>query len=159
RTRSLFFHLPNPDREKIRSRPFPGRIDRHSRVPRAGAGVLPLAAQSNSQRDLPECGQGNPEAGSEVGTRFDSKRALMLTLVTSNPAKSQPFSGTLERLRIGLEKPRQAPLERQTLSFAQALEDKARGMAALYGHPVLVDDAGLVLDAYPGFPGPLTSVV
>jgi XTP/dITP diphosphohydrolase len=83
----------------------------------------------------------------------------MLSLVTSNPAKYQPFSSTLERLRIGLEKPRQAPLERQTLSFTQALEDKARGMAALYDRPVLVDDAGLVLEAYPGFPGPLTSVV
>src|SRR5258708_10808099 len=32
-------------------------------------------------------------------------------------------------------------------------------MAQVFGHPVLVDDAGLVLEAYRPFPGPLTSVV
>lgn len=83
----------------------------------------------------------------------------MLTLVTSNPAKYQPFAQLLERLRIGLTAPTVAVPELQCATFAEALEHKARAMAQLFGHPVLVDDAGLVLDAYRPFPGPLTSVV
>jgi inosine/xanthosine triphosphate pyrophosphatase family protein len=83
----------------------------------------------------------------------------MLTLVTSNPAKYQPFAKLLERLRIGLSKPRVDVPELQSATFAEALGHKARAMAEIFGHPVLVDDAGLVLDAYRPFPGPLTSVV
>jgi inosine/xanthosine triphosphate pyrophosphatase family protein/diadenosine tetraphosphate (Ap4A) HIT family hydrolase len=83
----------------------------------------------------------------------------MLTLVTSNPAKYQPFSQLLERLRIGLTAPKVDVPELQSATFAEALEHKARAMAEIFGHPVLVDDAGLVLDAYRPFPGPLTSVV
>ncbi len=47
----------------------------------------------------------------------------------------------------------------QGTDFAQALAAKARAAAALFGRPVLVDDAGLVLEAYRPFPGPLTSSV
>ncbi len=83
----------------------------------------------------------------------------MLTLVTSNRAKYEPFQRDLERLRIHLEPPPREVPERQSLSFAHALETKARDMAMEFGRPVLVDDAGLVLEAYRPFPGPLTSVV
>lgn len=83
----------------------------------------------------------------------------MLTLVTSNPAKYQPFSQLLERLRISVCKPKVDVPELQSATFAEALTHKARAMAEIFGQPVLVDDAGLVLDAYPSFPGPLTSVV
>jgi inosine/xanthosine triphosphate pyrophosphatase family protein/diadenosine tetraphosphate (Ap4A) HIT family hydrolase len=83
----------------------------------------------------------------------------MLTLVTSNPAKYQPFSQLLERLRIELTAPKVEVPELQSATFAEALEHKARAMAEIFGHPVLVDDAGLVLEAYRPFPGPLTSVV
>jgi XTP/dITP diphosphohydrolase len=82
----------------------------------------------------------------------------MLTLVTSNPAKYQPFASQLERLRISLQAPKQATPEIQTIDFAEALKEKARAAAAWFGKPVLVDDAGVVLEAYKPFPGPLTSI-
>jgi XTP/dITP diphosphohydrolase len=83
----------------------------------------------------------------------------MLTLATSNPAKYAPFAGELERLRIELQPPHQPLPEVQSLRFTETLAAKARAAAAMFGRPVLVDDAGLVLTAYPQFPGPLTSTV
>ena len=83
----------------------------------------------------------------------------MLTLLTANPAKYAPFASRLERWRIVLESPRQALFELQSLDFGQALAAKARAAAAMCGRPVLVDDAGLVLEACRPFPGPLTSSV
>ncbi len=83
----------------------------------------------------------------------------MLLLLSSNPAKYAPFRTQLERLRLELRPPSQPLPEVQTLSFAEALAEKARTAAALSGHPVLVDDAGLTLEAYRPFPGPLTSTV
>jgi XTP/dITP diphosphohydrolase len=83
----------------------------------------------------------------------------MLTLVTSNPAKYAPFARQLERLRLQLEAPPGPLPEIQTISFPEALANKARAAAELFGRPVLVDDAGLVLEAYQPFPGPLTSSV
>ena len=83
----------------------------------------------------------------------------MLTLVTGNPAKYAPFAQQLERLRLKLEPPPGPLPEIQTFSFSEALGAKARVAAELFGRPVLVDDAGLVLEAYRPFPGPLTSAV
>ena len=83
----------------------------------------------------------------------------MLTLLTANPAKYAPFVSRLERWRIVLESPKQALFELQSLDFGQALAAKARAAAAMCGRPVLVDDAGLVLEACRPFPGPLTSSV
>src|SRR5689334_23019879 len=83
----------------------------------------------------------------------------MLTLVTTNPSKYAPFQNQLERLRIELQAPPQALPELQSLSFTEALAAKAKSMASIFGRPVLVDDAGLVLEAYKPFPGPLTSVL
>ncbi|MGA2656569.1 MAG: non-canonical purine NTP pyrophosphatase [Verrucomicrobiota bacterium] len=83
----------------------------------------------------------------------------MLTLLTANPAKYAPFASRLERWRIVLESPRQALFELQSLDFGQALAAKARAAAAMCGRPVLVDDAGLVLEACRPFPGPLTASV
>ncbi len=83
----------------------------------------------------------------------------MLTLVTSNPAKYASFRADLERMRITFEAPKQDLPEQQSLGFADALRAKAQASAAYWGRPVLVDDAGIVLEAYHPFPGPLTSVV
>jgi inosine/xanthosine triphosphate pyrophosphatase family protein len=82
----------------------------------------------------------------------------MLTLVTTNPSKYAPFHTQLERLRIELQPPPHVLPELQSLSFPEALAAKARTMASAFGRPVLVDDSGLVLEAYKPFPGPLTSV-
>jgi ATP adenylyltransferase len=83
----------------------------------------------------------------------------MLTLVTSNPAKYAPFAQMLERFRVELQRPPGLLPELQTSSFSEALAAKARGAAEHFGRPVLVDDAGVVLEAYKPFPGPLTSSV
>src|SRR5438477_7827378 len=83
----------------------------------------------------------------------------MLTLVTTNPSKYEPFAKELERLRISLAAPKNQVPELQSLTFAEALAHKAKAMTEMFGRPVLVDDAGLVLEAYKPFPGPLTSVV
>jgi len=83
----------------------------------------------------------------------------MLTLVTSNPAKFAPFAADLERLRLRIEPPALPLPELQSLNFIETLTAKARAAAALFGRPVLVDDTGLVLEAYAPFPGPLTSTV
>ena len=83
----------------------------------------------------------------------------MLTLVTTNPSKYEPFARDLERMRIELAVPKWDVPELQTLTFADALCHKAEAMARMFERPVLVDDAGLVLEAYAPFPGPLTSVV
>jgi inosine/xanthosine triphosphate pyrophosphatase family protein/diadenosine tetraphosphate (Ap4A) HIT family hydrolase len=81
----------------------------------------------------------------------------MLTLVSSNPAKYAPFASVLERLRIEIVPPGEALPELQVLRFQDAVAAKARAAAHLFKRPVLVDDAGLVLEAYAPFPGPLTS--
>jgi XTP/dITP diphosphohydrolase len=83
----------------------------------------------------------------------------VLTLVSSNPAKYAPFASDLERLRLIVEPPPQPLPEIQSLNFTETLTAKARAAAALFGRPVLVDDTGLVLEAYAPFPGPLTSTV
>jgi ATP adenylyltransferase len=83
----------------------------------------------------------------------------MLTLVTSNSAKYTPFALDLERMRIALEPPTQPLIEIHTSDFEKALCAKAKAAATMFGRPVLVDDAGLVMEAYGGFPGPLTSAV
>jgi inosine/xanthosine triphosphate pyrophosphatase family protein len=83
----------------------------------------------------------------------------MLTLVTTNPAKYEPFARDLQRMRIGLAAPKGEVPELQSLSFTEAVAHKAQAMARMFGQPVLVDDAGLVLEAYRPFPGPLTSVM
>jgi XTP/dITP diphosphohydrolase len=83
----------------------------------------------------------------------------MLTLVTSNPAKYAPFARELERLRLTIEPPTQPLPELQSLNFTETLTAKARAAAELFGRPVLVDDTGLVLEAYAPFPGPLTATV
>jgi inosine/xanthosine triphosphate pyrophosphatase family protein/diadenosine tetraphosphate (Ap4A) HIT family hydrolase len=85
--------------------------------------------------------------------------ASMLTLVTTNPSKYAPFAQELERMRISLAAPKCDVPELQCLTFSEALSHKARAMAQMFGRPVLVDDAGLILEAYAPFPGPLTSVV
>src|SRR5579864_4698405 len=83
----------------------------------------------------------------------------MLTLVTTNPSKYAPFAADLERMRIELSTPIQNVPELQSLTFEEALAHKAKAMAKMFGRPVLVDDAGVVLAVFSPFPGPLTSVV
>ena len=82
-----------------------------------------------------------------------------MILATTNPLKYAGLERMLARAGIRLMPPPVPLPEIQSLDFREAGEFKARTLFAAIESPVLVDDAGLVLDAYPGFPGPLTKSV
>ena len=76
-----------------------------------------------------------------------------LVFVTSNPGKAREAAHLLGRP----VKTRPADLrEIQSLSFEEVVRAKAAAAAALLGVPVLVEDSGLEVRAWDGFPGPLT---
>ncbi len=79
-----------------------------------------------------------------------------MLLLTSNPRKYAPFADLLAGMQISLCKPDFEMPELQVLDFEAAVAHKAKMAAQALGAPCLVDDAGLLLDAYPGFPGPIT---
>ena len=83
----------------------------------------------------------------------------MLYLLTSNPPKYKPFADLLAQLQIALRVHEFELPELQDEDFLAVLGRKARLACEALGEPCLVDDAGLLLDAYPGFPGPLTRYV
>ncbi len=83
----------------------------------------------------------------------------MLSIVTGNPKKYLPFSDILRRLQLTVTMPDFEIPEIQHQDFIEVVSEKAREARRLYGAPCLVDDAGLLLDAYPGFPGPITKAV
>ena len=80
-------------------------------------------------------------------------------LLTSNPRKYGPLAEILASMRITLRKLDFELPELQGPDFEAVIAHKARTAAEALGHPCLVDDAGLLLDAYPGFPGPQTGIV
>lgn len=82
-----------------------------------------------------------------------------IPLVTSNPAKYTLFQPIFERLRVELVTPPQSCYEIQSDDWVEIIKEKARVTARSLGRPCIVDDAGLLLDAYPGFPGPYTKSV
>jgi inosine/xanthosine triphosphate pyrophosphatase family protein/diadenosine tetraphosphate (Ap4A) HIT family hydrolase len=83
----------------------------------------------------------------------------MLCLLTGNPAKYAPLAELLEQLQIVLQKPAFELPELQESDALAVLARKARLACEAQAAPCLVDDSGLWLDAYPGFPGPLTRLV
>jgi len=83
----------------------------------------------------------------------------MLPLLTSNPRKYELLGDLLAQLQIELRAPEFPFHELQDAEFLTVLAHKARMAHEGFGGPCLVDDAGLLLDAYPGFPGPITGSV
>lgn len=83
----------------------------------------------------------------------------MLQLLTGNPRKYEPLGELLAQLQISLRAPGFDLPELQDEDFTAVLARKARLACEAFGGPCLVDDSGLVLDAYPGFPGPMTRSV
>lgn len=83
----------------------------------------------------------------------------MLSLLTGNPRKYEPLADLLAALQIEVRVPDYELLEPQHEDFSVVLAHKARQACEQLGEPCLVDDSGLWLDAYPGFPGPLTRSV
>lgn len=82
-----------------------------------------------------------------------------LALVTSNRAKYAMFQPVLDRLGVELVAPPSPVIEIQSDDWGEIVGEKARAAARALGRPCLVDDAGLVLDAYPGFPGAYTKSI
>ncbi len=82
-----------------------------------------------------------------------------IPLVTSNLAKYALFQPILERLGVELVTPPQSCYEIQSDDWVEIIKEKARAVARSLGRPCIVDDAGLLLDAYPGFPGAYTKSV
>ena len=82
-----------------------------------------------------------------------------MLLLTSNPRKYEPLADVLADMQISLRKPDFELPELQDLDFEAVVAHKAKTAAEALGKPCLVDDAGVLLDAYPGFPGPLTGNV
>jgi XTP/dITP diphosphohydrolase len=76
-----------------------------------------------------------------------------LVFVTSNPGKAREASAFLGRTveARGLDVP-----EIQSLDFREVARAKAIVAARALGAPVLVEDSGLAVDGWGGFPGPLT---
>ncbi|NMG31033.1 non-canonical purine NTP pyrophosphatase [Aromatoleum evansii] len=82
-----------------------------------------------------------------------------IPLVTSNAAKYALFQPILEMLGVELVTPPQSCHEIQSDDWVEIIKEKARAAARSLGRPCIVDDAGLLLDAYPGFPGAYTKSV
>ena len=76
-----------------------------------------------------------------------------IPLVTSNLVKYELFHPILERLGVELVTPPQPFHKIQSDDWSEIIKEKARATARSLGRPCIVDDAGLMLDAYPGFPG------
>lgn len=80
----------------------------------------------------------------------------MLRFVTSNPGKAREAREYLpeEVDRVDYDYP-----EIQSESLAEIAAAGARDAYRELGEPVFVDDAGLFIDAFDGFPGPYSSYV
>jgi XTP/dITP diphosphohydrolase len=76
-----------------------------------------------------------------------------LVFLTSNAGKAREAAALLGRHVVArsLELP-----EIQSLDFAEVVTAKALAAAERLGVPVLVEDSGLALPAWKGYPGPLT---
>ena len=83
----------------------------------------------------------------------------MIKLLTSNKKKYQGFEKILEELRIKLEISTEPLIEIQSDNFIECVKYKANNALLKYGEPILVDDSGIILDAYAPFPGPMTKLV
>jgi inosine/xanthosine triphosphate pyrophosphatase family protein len=83
----------------------------------------------------------------------------VIRLVTSNIDKYAPYEARLRENDIVLTRPEGETEEIQTMDADRAVVRKAQSVFALYGSPVIVDDAALLLDAYAGFPGTMTKNV
>jgi non-canonical purine NTP pyrophosphatase (RdgB/HAM1 family) len=78
---------------------------------------------------------------------------ISLTFVTSNAGKAREAAAFLGR-EVAM-KDVEIP-EIQSLDFVEVARAKAIVAAGALGIPVLVEDSGLAVDAWGGFPGPLT---
>lgn len=82
-----------------------------------------------------------------------------MKLLTSNLAKYSNLMSTLEDAGISVVCPPVHVPEIQSVDLSEVGRHKAEAMFAAIEEPVIVDDAALILDAYPNFPGAITKLV
>lgn len=85
--------------------------------------------------------------------------ASTLTLATTNPDKLAEASDVMAALGITVEGVSLDLVEPMVERMESIARHKARQAGDLLNRPVVVDEAGLFLEAYPGFPGPFTKFV
>jgi len=83
----------------------------------------------------------------------------MLTILTKNSKKFEQFSDITNKLGISIKPPDFEIPEIQTNYFVSAVSYKAFFVYQNFGPGCMIDDSGLILDAYPNFPGPITNMV
>jgi len=104
--------------------------------------------RSEKQRTDPEYGIRKATARRE---RIPVVVGLPLVFVTSRAEKAKEaerLGFTVERLDLDLPEP-------QALDPSRIVEEKAKTAYAMLSRPVLVEDSGLSIDAWGGFPGAL----
>jgi len=84
---------------------------------------------------------------------------VKLILATGNPAKAREIARVLKGYDIPLETVAVEVPETQTDDVSEIARDKAQSALLVVGRPLIVDDTGLFLEAYPGFPGALSKWV
>lgn len=82
-----------------------------------------------------------------------------LAFVSSNPNKYREAKAILESFGVEIEFLRHSPTEIQSDSLEIIASAKARDAFSNLARPVLVEDAGLLIDSLGGFPGPYSSYV
>jgi len=82
-----------------------------------------------------------------------------LTMVTTNADKLAEAARFLGPLGIRVEGVKLDLVEPMEQEMSTIVRSKASQAGAALGRPLLVDEAGLFLDAYPGFPGPFTKFI
>lgn len=82
-----------------------------------------------------------------------------LVFVTGNPGKAREVSHVLEEYGVALEVVAADLPERRGDRVEEIARDKALAASQILGRPLIVEDTGLFLEAYPDFPGPLSKWV
>ena len=138
---------PERDRRRRGDGPARGRFVR-ARTPRRAAPQGPHEGPESLSREARREGRAGSPAVRDPLTS--------LTFVTSNAGKAREAAAFLGR-EVALKEV-EIP-EIQSLDFAEVARAKAIVAAGALGVPVLVEDSGLAVDAWGGFPGPLTKWV
>lgn len=84
---------------------------------------------------------------------------VMLTFVTSNMAKYREAKVIIEREGFRLRRARVAKIEPQSDSPVEIARSSLLSIVSIVPHPVFVEEAGLFIKMYRGFPGPYSSYV
>jgi len=82
---------------------------------------------------------------------------MRITYVSNNPHKARESSSILKELGIEVEVVQVSIPEIQSDDIVEIAKFRAREAYRLLKRPVIVEDAGLFIDALNGFPGPYSS--